>query len=229
MCDTTEQEAAELMVRGVVVGLFRENCWIIGSRRTREAVVVDPGDEPEEILALARDMGVNITRIVCSHAHLDHLMAVGPVQAATNAPFLLHPRDLGIAAKVPESAARWLGRQVPAPPPPTALLADGDDIEVAGLQLRVLHTPGHTQGSVSLYVAGMLFSGDTLFRGSIGRTDLEGGNGPQLMNTIVDRLLQLPDETVVLPGHMAETTIGAERQANPFIRAELERRRRGEA
>jgi hydroxyacylglutathione hydrolase len=220
-------DVQELMVRGVVVGLFQENCYIIGSRRTREAVVVDPGDEPQEILALARDMGVRITRIVCSHAHLDHLMAVGPIQQATGAPFLLHPQDLGIAAKVPQQAAFFLAREVPPPPPPDALLADADDVEVAGIQLRVLHTPGHTQGSVSLYTAGMLFSGDTLFRGSIGRTDLEGGNGPQLMQTIVGRLLELPDETVVLPGHMAETTIGRERQSNPFILQEL-RRLRGE-
>ncbi|HLI26096.1 MAG TPA: MBL fold metallo-hydrolase [Chloroflexota bacterium] len=220
-------DVTELLVRGVVVGLFRENCWIIGSRRTGEAVVVDPGDEPEEILALARDMGVRITRIVCSHAHLDHLMAVGAIKERTGAPFLLHPHDLGIAAKVPQAAALWLGRAVPPPPPPDALLAEGDDLEIAGVQLRVLHTPGHTQGSISLYGAGLLFSGDTLFRGSIGRTDLEGGNGPQLMQTIVDKLLQLPDDTVVLPGHMAQTTIGHERRTNPFILAEL-RRRRGE-
>ncbi|HZU06899.1 MAG TPA: MBL fold metallo-hydrolase [Chloroflexota bacterium] len=220
-------EVQELIVRGVVVGLFRENCYIIGSRRTREAVVVDPGDEPEEILALARDLGVRITRIVCTHAHLDHLMAVGPIKAATGAPFLLHPHDLGIAAKVPQQAAVLLGRILPPPPQPDALLQDGDDVEVAGIQLRVLHTPGHTQGSISLYTAGMLFSGDTLFRGSVGRTDLEGGNWEQLMTTLVDRLLQLPDETIVLPGHMQETTIGHERQSNPFILAEL-RRRRGE-
>jgi hydroxyacylglutathione hydrolase len=218
----------ELMVRGVVVGLFQENCYIIGSRRTREAVVIDPGDEPEEILALARDMGVRINRIVCSHAHLDHVMAVRPVQEATGAPFLLHPHDLGIAAKVPEQVARLLGRDLLPPPEPTFLLGDGDDVEIAGIQLRVLHTPGHTQGSVSLYTAGMLFSGDTLFRGSVGRTDLEGGDSAQLMNTIVDRLLELPDETVVLPGHMQETTIGRERRGNPFIHQEL-RRRAGEA
>jgi hydroxyacylglutathione hydrolase len=218
----------ELMVRGVVVGLFQENCYIIGSRRTREAVVIDPGDEPEEILALARDMGVRINRIVCSHAHLDHVMAVRPVQEATGAPFLLHPHDLGIAAKVPEQVARLLGRDLLPPPEPTFLLGDGDDVEIAGIQLRVLHTPGHTQGSVSLYTAGMLFSGDTLFRGSVGRTDLEGGDSAQLMNTIVDRLLELPDETVVLPGHMQETTIGREHQGNPFIHQEL-RRRAGEA
>src|SRR6476646_4690662 len=135
-------EPIEFLVKSVVVGLFQENCYIIGSRR--------PGDEPAEILALARDMGVRITRIVCSHAHLDHLMAVGAVQEATGAPVLLHPQDLGIAANVPRQAAFFLGREVPPPPPPDALLADGDDVELAGLQLRVLHTPGHLQGSVSL-------------------------------------------------------------------------------
>jgi hydroxyacylglutathione hydrolase len=218
-------DAQELMVRGVVVGLFQENCYIIGSRRTREAVVVDPGDQPEEILALARDMGVRITRIVCSHAHLDHVMAVGPVQATTGAPFLLHPWDLEIAAKVPQYAAMLLARDAPPPPQPDALLAEGDDVEVAGIQLRVMHTPGHTQGSISLYTAGMLFSGDTLFRGSVGRTDLEGGNTAQLIQTIMERLLELPDDTVVLPGHMQETTIGHERQTNPFILHELRRLR----
>jgi hydroxyacylglutathione hydrolase len=149
---------------------------------------------------------------------------VRPVQEATGAPFLLHPHDLAIAAKVPQQVARLLGRELLPPPDPTFLLADGDDVEIAGVQLRVLHTPGHTQGSVSLYTAGMLFSGDTLFQGSVGRTDLEGGDTAQLMNTIVDRLLELPDETVVLPGHMRETTIGRERQDNPFIRQELRRR-----
>jgi len=216
--------ANELMVRGIVVGVFQENCWVIGSRRSGEGLCIDPGDQPEEILALARDMGVRVTRIVCSHAHLDHVMAVRPVQEATGAPFLLHPHDLGIAAKVPQQVARLLGRELLPPPEPTFLLGDGDDVEIAGVQLRVLHTPGHTQGSVSLYTAGMLFSGDTLFRGSVGRTDLEGGNTAQLMNTIVDRLLELPDDTIVLPGHMQETTIGRERQGNPFIRQELQRR-----
>src|SRR6478735_7313124 len=109
-------ETVELEVRGVVVGLFRENCWIVGSRRRGEAVVIDPGDEPEEILALASDMGVKITRILASHAHLDHIMAVGDVAEATGAPFLLHADDVGIAEHMPDSARAWLGREVPPPP-----------------------------------------------------------------------------------------------------------------
>lgn len=217
----------ELMVRGVVVGVFQENCWVIGSRRTREAVIVDPGDEPEEILALARDMGLNVKLIINSHAHIDHIMAVRPVQEATGAKFLLHPDDLGIARAMPQMAARWLGYEPPPVPEPDAPLADGDVVEVDGLQLRVIHTPGHTPGSVAFYTEGMLFSGDTLFRGSIGRTDLPGGSYPQIMASIIDKLLILPDDTVVLPGHMQETQIGFERQVNPFIRDELTRRENG--
>ena len=217
--------ANELMVRGVVVGVFQENCWVIGSRRTREAIVIDPGDEPETILALARDMGLNVKQIICSHAHVDHIMGVRGVQERTGAGFLLHPDDLGIARSMPRSAARWLGYEPPPPPEPDAPLADGDTVEVDGLQLKVIHTPGHTPGSVSYYTEGLLFSGDTLFRGSIGRTDLPGGDYGQIMQSIIGKLLTLPDETIVLPGHMQETTIGAERAENPFIRQALARRR----
>lgn len=210
-------EAKELMVRGVVVGLFQENCYVIGSRRTGEAIVLDPGDEPDEILALARDMGVKITRIVCTHAHIDHIMAVRAIKEATGAPFLLHGDDIWLADRVPESAARWYGRTVPPPPQPDFLLHDGQDLEVAGVKIQVIHTPGHTPGSICLYTAGMLFSGDTLFRGSVGRTDLPGGDFQKLLQSIHRRLLALPDETVVLPGHMLETTIRAERETNPFL------------
>ncbi len=218
-------DATELLVRGIVVGLFQENCYIVGSRRTGEAVCVDPGDEPAKILALARDMGVRITRIVCSHAHLDHIMAVRAVAEASGAPFLLHADDHTLAEQLPIAARQWLGRDVPPPPRPDFAVRDGDDVEIAGIQLRAIHTPGHTQGSISLYGGGMLFSGDTLFRGSVGRTDLPGGDWGQLMKSIADRLLALPDETIVLPGHMQETTIGAERDGNPWILAALAQRR----
>ncbi len=217
-------DATELMVRNVVVGLFRENCYVVGSRRTGEAICVDPGDEPEEILALARDMGVRITRIVCSHAHLDHIMAVRAVQEATDAQFLLHADDLDLARALPLVARAWLDRDVDPAPEPDYLVKDGDDLEIAGVALTALHTPGHTQGSICVYGGGMLFSGDTLFRGSIGRTDLPGGDQQQILRSIVDRLLPLPDDTVVLPGHMQETTIGAERHGNPWVQAALAQR-----
>ncbi len=218
-----DEPVYEIEVRGLVVGLFQENCYIIGSRRTGEAAVIDPGDEPDRILALARDMGVRITKIVCSHAHLDHIMAAHAVKQATNAAFMFHPRDKHIAESVPQSARTLLGQTVPEVPRPDYLLEDGDDLELAGLGVKVIHTPGHTPGSVSLYSTGMLFSGDTLFDGSIGRTDMPGGSYPQIMSSIIQKLLPLPDDTVVLPGHMRQTTIGRERQANPFVLQELGR------
>jgi glyoxylase-like metal-dependent hydrolase (beta-lactamase superfamily II) len=213
-------DAVELEVRGVVVGLFQENCWIVGSRQRGEACVIDPGDEPEQILALARDMGVRITRVVASHAHLDHIMAARDIVEATGAPFLLHQADLPIADNMPQSARAWIGREVAPAPTPDAFPVDGDDLEVAGVTLTVLHTPGHTPGSVSLYAreARLLFSGDTLFRESIGRVDLPGGDFQQIAHSIAQRLYTLPEDTRVLPGHMQETTIGYERDHNPFVR-----------
>ena len=210
----------ELEVRGVVVGLFQENCWVVGSRQRGEAVVIDPGDEPEEILALARDMGVKITRVLASHAHLDHIMAARDIVQATGAPFLLHAGDVRIAEYMPEAARQWLGREVEPPPDIDAFPVDGQDIEVAGVALKVIHTPGHTPGSVSLYAAEahLLFSGDTLFRESIGRTDLPGGDTQTILQSIRQRLYTLPDDTRVLPGHMQETTIAYERAHNPFVR-----------
>ncbi len=215
-------EAVELEVRGIVVGLFRENCWIVGSRHRGEACVIDPGDEPQEILALARDMGVRITRVVASHAHMDHIMAVRPIVDATGAPFLLHASDLPIAENMPKSAQAWLGQEVPPAPTPDAFPTDGQDIGGAGVTLRVLHTPGHTPGSLCLYAAEahLLFSGDTLFRESIGRTDLPGGNTEQILRSIAERLYSLPPDTRVLPGHMQETSIAHERAHNPFVRAQ---------
>ena len=218
-------DATELLVRGVVVGVFQENCYIIGSRQTGEAICFDPGDEVDEIRALAREMRVTITKIACSHAHLDHIMAVRALKEETGAPFLLHQSDQELARQMPEQARNLLGRVEKPAPEPDGYLADGDDVEIPGISLKVLHTPGHTPGSICLYGHGMLFSGDTLFRQSIGRTDFPGGSFPQIMESIVSRLMTLPDETIVRPGHMEQTTIGAERRANPFVLEALAQRR----
>jgi len=218
-------DATELLVRGVVVGVFQENCYIIGSRQTGEAICFDPGDEVDEIRALAREMRVTITKIACSHAHLDHIMAVRALKEETGAPFLLHQSDQELARQMPEQARNLLGRVEQPAPEPDGFLADGDDVELTGISLKVLHTPGHTPGSICLYGHGMLFSGDTLFRQSIGRTDFPGGSFPQIMESIVSRLMTLPDETIVRPGHMEQTTIGAERRANPFVLEALAQRR----
>ncbi|MDP9238865.1 MAG: MBL fold metallo-hydrolase [Chloroflexota bacterium] len=217
----------EIIVHGIVVGAFQENCWVIGNRRTGEGICVDPGDEPEEVLAMARDMGVRIQYIANSHAHIDHILAVGAVRAATGAKFLLHPGDLDLARGIAASAKRSFGIDIPNPPEPDGFLADADEIDVDGVKLHVLHTPGHTPGSVSFYANGVLFAGDTLFQGSIGRTDTSGGDEAQEMASIVDRLLVLPDDTIVLPGHMGQTTIGEERRRNPYVRMELARRAGG--
>ncbi|MCH8050586.1 MAG: MBL fold metallo-hydrolase [Chloroflexi bacterium] len=221
----TEPQVTELMVRGMVVGVFQENCWVIGNRRTGEAICIDPGDQPEDILAMAREMGVKIKAIANSHAHVDHILGVGDIKNETGARFLMHRDEAAIAAQAAKSALMLVGREVADPPTPDYHPEDGDVVEVEGVRLTVIHTPGHTPGSLSFYTDGMLFSGDTLFAGSIGRTDLPGGDYEQEMASIIDKLLILPDETRVLPGHMQETRIDAERETNPFVRQEMERRR----
>ena len=222
----SEPVVSEIVVRGIVVGTFRENCWIIGNRRTGEAICVDPGDQPDEVLALARDMGVSIKYIANSHAHIDHILGVRAVREATGARFLLNAGDLDLLRGAARMAKGW-NMDIENPPDPDAFLADGDDIDVDGLKLKVFHTPGHTPGSVCFYAEGIVFAGDTLFQGSIGRTDLPGGDYDQEMGSIVERLMILPDDTIVLPGHMEQTTIGEERRRNPYVRMELTKRAQG--
>lgn len=221
--DATQPYVNEIEVRGLIVGAFQENCWVIGNRRTREAICIDPGEQADDILHMASEMGVTIKMIANSHAHLDHVLGVRGVQSADNASFLLHEADLDILQGAAESAARF-GMQVEQPPDPDHYIDDEQQVEVDGVALHVIHTPGHTRGSVCFYGHGVLFSGDTLFRNSIGRTDLPGGDFAQEMSSIVDKLLRLPDDTIVLPGHMDQTTLGAERVQNPFILQTLQQR-----
>ena len=219
------------MVRGIVVGVFQENCWVVGNRRTGEAICIDPGDQPDEVLALAKDMGVQIKAIANSHAHIDHVMGVRGVAERAGAKFFLHRDDLELLRHGWRDAAARFGLDASqGPPDPDFFLNEGDIVEVDGLQLRTITTPGHTRGSISFYTDGMLFSGDTLFRGSIGRTDLPGGDFAQEMTSITAKLLALPDDTIVLPGHMDETSIGFEKKHNPFVLEWLQRlRERSEA
>ena len=215
-----EPVVTEIEVRGMLVGVFQENCWVIGNRRTREAICIDPGEQADDILHMADEMGVTIKLIANSHAHLDHILGVRGIQAKTGAKFLLHRDDLELSRAAVEHAKRF-GMEADPVPEPDHFVEDGERVEVDGIQLQAIHTPGHTAGSMCYYNDEVLFSGDTLFRGSIGRTDLPGGSYEQEMSSIVDRLLALPDTTTVLPGHMQETTIAFEREANPFIRQEL--------
>ena len=212
--------ANELMVRGIVVGVFQENCWVVGNRRSGEAICIDPGDEPDEVLALARDMGVTIKAIANSHAHLDHILGVHGVHAATGAKFLLHQNDLELLQNGWKSSAEKMGLDIEqGPPDPDGYVEESDIVEVDGLRLRVITTPGHTTGSVSYYSdeGKLLFSGDTLFRGSIGRTDMPGGSYDEELRSITEKLLLLPEETIVLPGHMQETSVAFEKEHNPFV------------
>ncbi len=218
-------EINEVEIRGIVVGLFQENCYIVASPKTKEAIVIDPGDEPERVLELAKDMGVNIKLIVNSHAHMDHILGIQGIQEQTKAPFLLHAEDIPVLEGSSQRASEWLQRRGVVVPSPSGYVAEGDTVSVEGLDLKVIHTPGHTPGSVSYYVNGALFSGDTLFQGSIGRTDMPGGSYPQIMSSIINKLITLPDDTIVLPGHQLETTIRDEKHMNPFVLEELARLR----
>ena len=200
------------------VGLLQCNCSILGDEASHEAIVVDPGDDiPGILLRLARH-SLTVKHILITHAHIDHIAGAQELKRVTGAPILYNQRDLPLIAMM-DTQAEWLGIATPNVKPPDADLADHTTIRAGSLCAEVLHTPGHTQGSVSLHLTdhALLLAGDTLFHGSVGRTDLPGGDGPTLIRSIKDRLLTLPDATLVVPGHGQLTTIGEERERNPFL------------
>lgn len=203
----------------LAVGPLGANCYILVHPPSGEACVIDPGDEGARILQeLPRE--VRVRYVIATHAHFDHVGAVAEVRKATGAPFLLHPQDMELLRQAPQAAERWLGFRPTPPPEPDGLLGHGQRLQVGGLFLEVRHTPGHSPGSVSLWVEGepgLVFTGDALFAGSIGRTDLPGGDLDQLLASIRGQLLSLPDAVVVYPGHGPTTTIGHERRTNPFL------------
>jgi glyoxylase-like metal-dependent hydrolase (beta-lactamase superfamily II) len=205
-----------MILRALEVGPFASNCYIVGSEKTKEGMIIDPGAEPKAILDTVRKLGLNIKLIVVTHAHIDHVAALQPVKEATKAPFAMHEREGNTGTS--RGIARMLGISSEPPPQPDRLLKDGDLIEIGELCFTVLHTPGHSLGGISLYGEGVLFSGDTLFNLGIGRTDFPGCSYEELMESINSKLMTLPDNTVVLPGHGPETTIGTERSYNPFFR-----------
>lgn len=199
------------------VGSIQTNCYIAGCEETGEGVVIDPGDEAERILAEVKRLGLTIKTILNTHAHFDHIMANGPLVKATGAPLAIHPLDLPLLRQ--NGGAQLFGLDAPASPEPDLELAEGDTIEFGTHCLQVLFTPGHTPGHVSFFEAaeGIIFDGDVLFAGGIGRTDLPGGDHETLLNSINEKLMVLPDETVVCSGHGPVTTIGRERAANPWL------------
>jgi hydroxyacylglutathione hydrolase len=210
---------SKLVIDTFTVGPLQCNCVIIGDDVTKTAVVVDPGDEIERVTDVLERRGFKVAAIVATHAHIDHVGGFGELKKLTGAKTLLHEADAPLYAEL-AMQARWLGVE-----PPSMTQLDGRLDEKAGLSLGavtfdVRHTPGHSPGSVSLVLpepTPILLAGDTLFAGSIGRTDLWGGSFEEIMNSIKSKLLTLPDETIVIPGHGPRTTIGTERKTNPFL------------
>ena len=209
----------ETMIHKILpVGPLQCNCSIIGDEITHEAMVIDPGDDIEDVVAVLRQYKLEVKQIVITHAHIDHVGGAMKLRALTGAPILLNQNDHALL-KMLDVQASWLGMATPGEVAIEASIADGDSLQAGSLKASVMHTPGHTEGSVCLYFPAekMLIAGDTLFARSIGRTDLPGGSFEKIMRSLHDRVLTLPDETVVIPGHGPRTTIGEEREENPFL------------
>jgi hydroxyacylglutathione hydrolase len=200
------------------VGMLRCNCTILGDETTREAIVVDPGENVSEILTRLAAHKLTLKQIIITHGHIDHVGGAVRLKRVTGAPIFLNQYDLPQLAMM-EVQAGWLGVPTPEVAPPDASADDGAKLGLPNFPAEVLHTPGHTEGSVCLYFAPqqLLIAGDTLFAGSIGRTDLPGGDGRKILRSIRERLLTLPDPVIVIPGHGEKTTIGEERDGNPFL------------
>lgn len=200
------------------VGLLQCNCSVYGDEQTREAIVVDPGDNVDRILRVLSRHELRVTAIVITHAHIDHIAGARKLKEATGAPIHVNAADYEQIAQL-EWQAAWLGVPAPGPVEVDTEMKDGDGLRVGATGIVVLHTPGHTRGSCCLWAPSekVLIAGDTLFQGSVGRTDLPGGDGRRILVSIRDKLLPLPDETRVIPGHGPETTIGRERESNPFL------------
>jgi glyoxylase-like metal-dependent hydrolase (beta-lactamase superfamily II) len=201
------------------VGPLQCNCSVIGDESSREGMVIDPGDEIEDVLALVRKHQLKIKQIVITHAHIDHIGGAMKLRAATGAPILLNQNDRELLRMLDVQAA-WIGMPDPGPVKIDQGLAQSDTVKTGSLSAEVIHTPGHTEGSVCLYfpLENKLIAGDTLFAGSIGRTDLPGGSFQKIIGSIRDKILPLPDQTVVVPGHGPLTTIAQERENNPFLK-----------
>ena len=206
-----------MILKKVVVGPLASNCYIVGSEASKEGMIIDPGDEAEVILGKVKDLGLEIRSIVLTHGHIDHIGALKEVKETTGAEVAIHTDEAKSLQR--QSSSTLLGLSYPTPLPPDRLLQDGDSLDIGDLHFWVLHTPGHSPGGICLLGEGVVFSGDTLFNFGIGRTDLPGGNSSQLMDSIQTKLMVLPDNTTVYPGHGPETTIGTERRGNPFLNA----------
>jgi glyoxylase-like metal-dependent hydrolase (beta-lactamase superfamily II) len=202
------------------VGMLQCNCTIVGDETTREAIVIDPGDDPDVILAKLDAHGLTLKQIVCTHTHIDHVGAIFDLQRRAGTPASIHKADLVLFDAL-DTQAQWLGMPAPKRGTIDHFLNDGSSVACSGVELGVIHTPGHTPGSTCFLLEtgrNILFAGDTLFQNSIGRTDLWGGSMPDILASIQKRLMTMDDDTLVIAGHGPSTTVGLERRNNPFLR-----------
>jgi len=213
-----ENQKPTVQVRMLTLGPMQTNCYVVGCEETYQAAIIDPAWDGRSIVAMTDEFGFDITHILLTHSHFDHVAGLLDVKNATNAPIYIHPDAVEMLRSTTMSAALW-GFKVPAPPPPDEMLAGGQVVQVGNLSLQVMDTPGHAPGHVSFYIPDyrIIFDGDVLFSGGIGRTDLPGGDYNLLMESIKEKLMLLPDETRVFSGHGPATTIGQERSSNPFL------------
>ncbi|MGQ0550593.1 MAG: MBL fold metallo-hydrolase [Armatimonadota bacterium] len=205
-----------MIIETLQLGPIGTNAYIVGDPTTRRAAIVDPGDEPQRLLAVLARLSLNLELIVATHAHFDHVGAVRPLVDATGAPFFLFEKELPVLQVTADRAAPF-GITIPAPPAPDRLLREDEMLSLGGGTFRVVHTPGHSPGHMCLLGDGLAFVGDVIFQGSIGRTDLPGGDYETLIRSIATHLLVLPDETVLYNGHGPATTVDRERRTNPFL------------
>lgn len=200
------------------VGPLQCNCSVIGDEKTHEAMVIDPGDQIEGILDILRQEKLTLKQIVITHAHIDHVGGAMKLKAATGAPILMNQNDYALL-KMLDMQAAWIGMRPPGDVQVDETISQGRVLKIGQISSNVIHTPGHTEGSICVYFPAekKLIAGDTLFAGSIGRTDLPGGSMDKIMRSLHTQVLALPDETEVVPGHGPMTTIGEERETNPFL------------
>jgi hydroxyacylglutathione hydrolase len=203
-----------MVIKKFVIGQLETNCFIIGDEKSKECFIVDPGDEPDRILDFIRKNHLEVKYIICTHGHFDHIGAISDIKKETAATLVIHREDLEIYRSTRDQAALW-GFDLEPQPEPAAFVSEGDTIGIGDLRFGVFHTPGHSPGGICLYGEGILVSGDTLFAGSVGRTDFYGGDIRELKKSF-KRLMSLPDDVKVLPGHGPESTIGKEKINNFF-------------
>jgi glyoxylase-like metal-dependent hydrolase (beta-lactamase superfamily II) len=204
-----------MIIKRLIVGPLQTNTYIIGDSATKQGIVIDPGDEPDRILEVIEDNGLKINEIICTHAHFDHIGAAGDIKKQTGARILIHRAELESYQLAKDQAAFW-GYDVDDLPQPDGFIDEGDEIQVGNINFKVLHTPGHSEGGICLYGEGIIITGDTIFQGSVGRTDFPGGSIEKLRQSF-KRLLELPEDTKVFSGHGPETTIGREKEMNLFV------------